>query len=282
MPIEVELPPIKYPYKKEVEMTKRKAKRSVLLPDIHYPYQDKPSVEAVFQFLEWFKPDEVILLGDAMDMTAASHWLEDKNQRKTLENKRIMEEYDGFSRDILTRVELAAPRTSKLIYMGGNHEQWAYDLVEKDPRLEGLVEPEIVLHLEQRGWKWIPYLSTDRNGNTSLGTYKIGKLLVFHGIYTNKYHAAKTAETFSCSVAYGHTHDRQVYTKVHIDNPRSFHTAQSIGCLAQKAPAYLRGRANRWVNAFGVVYSLPNGDYTLYVPIIIRGKFVFANKVFGG
>jgi len=263
-------------------MTKRKAKRSVLLPDIHYPYQDEPSMDAVFQFIKWLKPDEVVLLGDAMDMTAISHWLEDKNMRKTLENKRIKEEYDGFGRDILSRIEASVPHSCKLVYMGGNHCDWAYQLVESDPRLEGMVEPEIVLNLKQRGWEWIPYITIDKNGNTNMGTYRIGKLLVFHGMYTNKYHSAKTAETFSRSVAYGHTHDRQVYTKVHVDDPRSYHTAQSIGCLCKKSPSYLKGRANRWVNAFGVVYSLPNGDYTLYVPIIIRGKFTFANKVFGG
>ena len=262
-------------------MSRKKIKKSVLLPDIHYPFQDKPSMKAVFQFLRWFNPDEVILLGDAMDMTAASHWLEDKKLHKTMENKRISKEYKGFDQEILTPIERIVSPKCKKIYMGGNHEDWINQMVEEKPTLEGSLEPDEVLHLKERGWKWIPYLIADENGNTRLGTYKIGKLLVFHGLYTNKYHAAKTAETFSCSVAYGHTHDRQIYTKVHIDNPRSFHTAQSIGCLCQKAPAYLRGKANRWVNALGIVYSLPDGYYDLYVPIIIKGRFIFEGKVFG-
>jgi len=266
--------------KKEVKMTKRKARRVVLLPDIHYPFHDELCMKAVYNFIRWFKPDELVLIGDAMDMTAASHWLKEKGKLKTLENKRIKEEYDGFDRDILTKLERIIPERCKKVYMGGNHEDWAYQLVERDPRLEGLVEPELVLHLAERGWKWIPYLSKNSEGGTSIGTYRVGKLLVFHGIYTNKYHAAKTVGMFSRSVAYGHTHDIQIYTETHVDDPRSYHTGQSIGCLCKKSPDYLKGLANRWSNAFGIMYVREGGDYNLYVPVIIKGRFTFANKVF--
>jgi len=261
-------------------MTKRKARRVVLLPDIHYPFQDEPSINAVFQFIKWFKPDETILLGDAMDMTAASHWLKEKGKLKTLENKRIKQEYKGFDKDILSKLERILPERCRKVYMGGNHEDWAYQLVERDPRLEGLVEPEINLNLAERGWGWIPWLTRD-GGSSKVGTYRVGKLLVFHGMYTNKHHAAKTVGMFSRSVAYGHTHDIQIYTEAHVDDPRSYHTGQSIGCLCKKAPDYMKGLANRWTNAFGIVYVRPDGNYNLYVPVIIKGQFTFANKVFG-
>ena len=266
---------------KEVKMTKRKARRVVLLPDIHYPYHDESCLNAVFHFLKWFKPDEVVLLGDAMDMTAASHWLEEKGKRRTLENKRIKKEYDGFDKDILSKLEKILPKNCKRVYLGGNHEDFIYQVVEKNPRFEGMLEPEIVLNLAERGWKWIPWQVKDKDGGSSIGTYRVGKLLVFHGMYTNMYHAKKTVGAFSRSVAYGHTHDVQLYAEAHVDDLRSYHTAQSIGCLCKKSPAYMKGFANRWVNAFGIVYVLPDGNYNLYVPIIIKGKFVFANKVFG-
>ena len=238
-------------------------------------------MDAVLEFLKWFKPDEVVLLGDAMDMKAVYHWLEDKGQRRKLENLRIKEEYDAFDRDILSPIEKVAPNAHK-VYMGGNHEQWAVQLVDKDPKLEGMVEPEICLNLAERGWDWIPYLTETRSGDTVMGQYRIGKLLVFHGVYTNKYHAAKTVGAFSRSCAYGHTHDLQVFSEAHVDDPRSYHTAQSIGCLCRKSPDYLKGLANKWVTAFGVAYVRPDGNYSLYVPIIINGKFTFANKEFGG
>jgi predicted phosphodiesterase len=280
---EITLEPISLPkelVKNEPEEDEMTAQRVVLLPDIHHPYQDQDAFDAILKFIEWFKPHKIVLLGDAMNMDAVNHWLEESGQRKKQENKRIKEEYDAFALDILTRIELVAGKKCELIYEFGNHEDWAYQLVVKDPKLEGLVEPEICLDLEKRGWKWIPYLTEDKNGNVSVGQLILGKLLIIHGLYTNKYHAAKMADTHSRSVVYGHTHDLQSYTKVHIDDPRSYHTCQSIGCLCQKAPDYLKGKANRWVTSFGVVYVRRNGDYNLYVPVIIRGKFTFAGKDF--
>ena len=98
---------------------------------------------------------------------------------------------------------------------------------------------------------------------------------------SSKYHAAKTAETFSKSVAYGHTHDIQQYTKVTVDDI-GYHTAQSIGCLCTRAPEFMRGNMNRWVNAFGIILLREDGMYNLYVPVIIDGRFSFDGKVFDG
>jgi len=101
-------------------MTKRKARRVVLLPDIHYPYQDQNCLNAVFHFLKWFKPDELVLLGDAMDMTAVSHWLEKSNKRRQKENLRLRKSYDNFDRDVLLKLEKILPKWCVKVYMGGN------------------------------------------------------------------------------------------------------------------------------------------------------------------
>jgi len=84
----------------------------------------------------------------------------------------------------------------------------------------------------------------------------------------------------SKSVAYAHTHDVQLFTKSFSDDA-GFHSAQSIGCLCNKAPEFMRGRGNNWVNGFGILYVREDGNYNLYVPIIINGKFTYAGKTFG-
>lgn len=265
---------------KKVPEAPKGAKKVVLLPDLHHPHHNIAAWRAVLQFIEWFKPDEVNLLGDAMNMDAVDHWLRDKNNRRALEGRRIIGGYDWFDQDVLTKIEMAAPQ-AHWVYMGGNHEAWIDIVVDHDPALEGLVEPENVLHLAQRGWEWIPW--TVKKGNlVKRGIKQYGKLLVFHGEYTNKYHTAKTADMFSKSCAYGHTHDLQLYTKVTVDDHRGFHTAQSIGCLCEMSPAFMKGRHNRWVNAFGVLYVHEDSSYNLYVPIIVRGKFVFNEIEFNG
>jgi len=215
-------------------------------------------------------------------MEAVNHWQHDKKNRKFLEGKRLKKEYDDFDRDILTPLEKACEKVDKRrkptrkIYMGGNHEHWINTLLAKFPEFIGMLEPESYLHLAERKWEWIPFLDRGHRGLLSFG-----KLTVMHGQYHNKYHTSKTADEYSHSVAYCHTHDVQLYTKVFSDD-LGFHTAQSIGCLCNRSPAFKWGKPNRWVNAFGILYVRSDGMYNLYVPIIIAGKFVFANKLFGG
>ena len=257
-------------------------KRIVLLPDFHHPHQNKPATKAVLQFIEWFKPHTIVILGDGMEMETLNHWQRDKKNRKFLEGKRLKKEYDDFDRDILIPLEKACEKKDKRrkptrkIYMGGNHEHWVNNLLNKFPEFIGMLDPEGYLHLEERKWEWIPYINKGQRG-----IVKFGKLIAMHGNYTNKFHAAKTADTYSHSVVYGHTHDCQFYTKVFADD-LGYHTACSIGCLCNKAPEFMRGNANRWINAFGVLYVRDDHSYNLYAPIIIKGKFTFANHTFGG
>lgn len=262
--------------------------RVVLLPDFHYPYHNKVAVNAVFKFIRWFKPHTVVILGDGMEMSSINHWKQEHGSKKFFESKRLLKEYEGFDKEILTPLEKICEHSDKRrkevekIYMGGNHEDWVNTLIDKNPQLEGLVEPEIVLKLKERNWKWIPFVKINGEGNVSRGIVKFGKLLVFHGQYWNKYHSSKTADEYSRSCAYAHTHDIQLYTKVFSDDCAGYHTAQSIGCLCSTSPAFKRGKGNRWVNAFGVLYVRDDGMYNLYVPVIIRGKFVFSGKEFDG
>jgi len=263
----------------QAEKGSKSIEKTIILPDFHHPHHNKSAWRAILKFIKWWKPDRVVLLGDAMNMDAIDHWKRDKGDLKHFEGKRLKYDYGLFDIDILTPIEKLVPDAEK-IYMGGNHEDWVNIVVNQSPQLEEMVEPEIFLELGKRGWQWIPYIHTDRHGNCQRGTLQIGKLMLFHGHYINIYHARKTADSYSMSCAYGHTHDVQLHTKVTVDNPRGYHTAQSIGCLCKTAPDFMRGRMNRWVNAFGALYTRPSGHYNLYVPIIINGTFTFEGKHF--
>ena len=252
-------------------------KRIILLPDFHHPHINKPAVDAVFQFIKWFKPHAVNILGDGMNMDFCNHWKKRQKDNEYFIGKTATKTYKTFDTDILTPLEKLVGKNCEKTYMGGNHEDWVNIVTRTDTTLKGSIEPELGLRLKERGWEWIPYVKDNKRGIKSYG-----KLLTTHGLYTNKYHAAKTADTFSKSCAYGHTHDIQSYTKVTVDDYRGFHTAQSIGCLCELSPEFMKGGMNRWVNAFGILYVREDGMYNLYVPVIIKGKFVYNGKTFEG
>ncbi len=264
----------------------KRIEKIVLLPDIHYPHHNREAVKAVFQFVEWFKPDTAVILGDGLEMEAVNHWQREKGNRKFLEGKRLLTEYEGFDNEILTPLDkLCEPsdrrrKKPRKIFMGGNHEHWINGLFAKFPEFIGMLEPEVALHLKERGWEWIPFMVNKNNG-VNRGIVQFGKLSVFHGQHWNKFHASKTADEYSKSCAYAHTHDIQFHTKVFADNV-GYHTAQSIGCLCNRNPVFKWGKANRWVHAFGVLFIQDDGYSNLYEPIIVRGKFVFAGKLFDG
>jgi len=85
-------------------------KKVVLLPDFHHPHQNKEATRAVFQFLKWFKPHAVNILGDAMNMDAVNHWKMARGAKKYFEGKRLQKEYRSFDQDILTPLEKILPR----------------------------------------------------------------------------------------------------------------------------------------------------------------------------
>lgn len=253
-------------------------KKCVVIPDIHHPYHNKKAWFAILKFIKWFKPQVLVLLGDAIEMRAIDHWKREKGNLKAFEGKRLLHDYQDFKEDILLPLEKLCPRAERY-YLFGNHEDWQYQLVEANPQLEGLIEIENVLKLKEK-WKVIPYLIRTRRGAALRGKLKLGKLTLIHGEYTNKYHAAKTSDSYLKSVMYAHTHDRQLFTKVHVEDPADYHTCQSIGCVCDRSPQYLWGRPNRWVHAFAILYIRPNGLFTDYVPIIIDGQFTYAGKTF--
>ncbi len=183
-------------------------KRYVLLPDFHHPHINKGAVDAVFEFIEYFKPDAVNILGDAMNMDSINHWEMSKGNKKYFEKKRLLEEYSSFDRDILTPLEKLVGKNCEKTFMGGNHEFWVDGLTDKFPMLLGIVELEVALKLKERGWEWIPWITYDEEkGSYKRGIKHYGKLLAFHGQYINKYHAHKTADSYSKSCVYGHCFD---------------------------------------------------------------------------
>jgi hypothetical protein len=244
--------------------------KTVLLPDIHYPHYDQKLMDTVADFIEDYDPDEIVYMGDQISLDCISSW----NKRKPLlkEGQRLLKDYDGFDYHILQTHESITKLDCRRVFMVGNHEERINWYCEEHPELEGMIDLEGHLDLENRGYKVISFNEI----------HKVGKLNVIHGFYWNKYHASKTLEAFEGNVVYAHVHNPQMYAKVSPIDKKGYHTATSLGCLCNIKPDYKKKAPNFWINQFGIVEHLPaTGYFNLYPITIIDNSFMFNGKYYG-
>ena len=235
--------------------------------DIHYPLQDKASINILIKAIKMIRPDHFVFGGDQLNLDCISH--HNKGKVKLLENRRIGKDYKGFQKDILDRVNAALPRSCKKYFMIGNHEYWVDRLIEENTQYEGLIEIEKNLDLSK--YEIIPF-------NNIL---RIGEMSFIHGIYVNKYHAEKHLRIYQKMLFYGHLHTNQVYTSI-APTTQLPKQAVSVGCLCNRNAEYMRNKPNDWLHQFLIWYMFDDGTFVYQTPIIINGKTVINGKVVDG
>jgi len=221
-------------------------------------------VDCELQYAGDYKPDMIVHLGDVGHFESVSHWIADK--RLKLEGLRVKSDIDSAV-DILNKFKATAPNAELIVTMG-NHDAWCQQYVEVHAELKGLLDLDA--EYKKAGWRVIPMNKP----------FAVGKLLMFHGLFTDKYHANRTVHAFSKSCLYGHTHDRQSYTESFYDGEKE---AQSIGCSCDMNPDYLKNRPNKWSHGFATVdVDTVNGDFFVDFIKIIKGRFSRNGKIYDG
>lgn len=236
--------------------------RILILPDVHLEGNKTPKPYLVTKpFIKDYKPDEIVILGDFLDCSPVSHWL--KNKPRKTENKRMLQEYARANEEL----DFLQKHSKKVTYLEGNHEHFLERYIDEHPTLEGLLELPEHLDLLHRGITW-------HKINT---LYKKGKAYLTHGIYYNKYHAAKHLITFGCCVIYGHSHNAQSHMmNMKMQEPIM---AYGLGCLSDHAPDFLNGRPANWLNQFAVLeVNTSTGRFNLYPINITNNRFIWGKE----
>ena len=139
------------------------------------------------------------------------------------------------------------------------------------PQLEGLIEPESQLFLDERKYKKIPY-------NDILN---IGKLNITHGIYATTNSVKKHLDELKVNILFFHTHTIAMMLSSSPARQIAF-AGYNVGCLCNLSPDYMKGRPHAWQHGFAVGYFFPDGSFDVQLIRILNGKFIFNNKIYDG
>jgi predicted phosphodiesterase len=244
-------------------------KSAIILPDVHLTESLPEDYLPVRKFIQSFKPDKVVILGDFMDVASLSAW--DRDKKRLMEGRRFKKEVDTCNNELDYLQRCAKDKKQGVIYLEGNHEDRVNRYLDSNPEMEGLIELPNVLRLKERGIQWYPYTKQSQK------TLKLGEMYFIHGLYTNQYSAAKHLQKLGCNVTYGHQHGTQTYMQnMAMQKP---HIAYALGTLGDKAPDYLRGKPGNWINQFAVFFwDTKTGQFNMYPVNVIKQSFVWGGK----
>lgn len=246
--------------------------------DLHYGYERKgghkvplhdiKALNATLEFLEDFKPHNVILGGDMLDCGAISH--HNRQKPGNVEGLRILSDAKELQDELIRPIEELA--SGKLTYHIGNHEDWLQDLADELPGLEGLLDIRKLLSMGSR-WSVIP------QGEAS----NLGKLTFIHGDQLSSADACAKAAVidYERNIRFGHFHTFQTYTKKSALGFKMGKTGMAVPCLCGRTPQYGEGKANKWMQGF--LWGYVDGQsFNDYVSVIVDGKFMANGKEYKG
>lgn len=246
--------------------------RVLVLPDIHVPFHDTRAIDAVLDYAEEVHWDELIQLGDFVDLDVVSRFVIDKP--RLIEGRSLSDDYEMANR-LLDRILSAVRKKNpacKATMLEGNHEYRIERWLDRFPQLRGMLEVHSALRLEERQVGWV---RADSKGEV----YRVRQATFIHGWYYNIFHAKKHLENFEGDIWYGHVHDSNEHTAVGYGSRKR--RGGSLGCLCSLDLDYTQGRPTKWQHGFGD-FCFADSTYAAHRVRIDGGEFVAPNgKLYG-
>lgn len=237
-------------------------KTVVAVSDLQVPYHHKRAVAALARFIDAWRPDDVICVGDELDAPQVSRW-----------NKGLAGEYAGklaADRDEAVRVleQLKVRHVMRSNHgdrLGNYLRQYAPALAD-EPELDYgryMRFADLGITFHRKLWEFAPgwLLAHGDEGHLSS-----------HPGMT----ALKLAQRTGKSVCCGHTHRAGLipYTEAHSGRHTRTIYGMEVGCLMELSQAaYLKSGGANWQLAFGIffvdgrkvsphiVYMRPDGSF---------------------
>ncbi len=241
-------------------------KKVLFISDIHCPYQDELALKALYNFTDWFKPSEVIILGDLVDFYAVSRFSREPDRVLKLQN-----ELDQAVK-VLEQIRKHSGRSS-IYFIRGNHEDRLKKYLWSEAQeLSGLraLRLEELLQFDRLKIKY-----EDKN------QIRYRNIIVKHGNIIRKfagYTAKGEFEKNGLSGVSGHSHRLAQYR--HTNEADSYIWTEA-GCLCKLNADYLEGSTPNWNQGFAIGYFKENSNRFLIETVpIIHSKAMYGGKEF--
>lgn len=216
-----------------------KAKRLLVLSDIHIPYHSIEALTTVINFAKKEKPDAVLLNGDTLDFFTFSKFCKDPKKRHFAEELKAFKNlFDILKKNI----------NAKYYFKIGNHEErYFHFLWMKAKELEGVDEFKLENIIKSRA-----------NGIDIIGDKRIikaGGLNIIHGheFASGFFSPVNVARGLylrgKVNALQGHNHQTSEHTEPNMEGKIT--TTWSIGCLCELHPEYMP--INKWNHGFAIV-----------------------------
>lgn len=229
----------------------------------HIPFHDKLLFELFIEFLKYFQPDVLFLLGDLMDWYQVSTY--DKNPDRLKDFQRDLDLVD-------TLLERICMWAKKVVLLGGNHEYRMVKYLKKHPELHSLrcLQVPTLYNLDKHGIEYHSYFEKPTVFN---------ELMVHHGNLIRK-HSGWTAKAMfekygGCGVV-GHSHRGGNFIKRNMQGIWGWYECM---CMCDLNPEYLDFAD--WAQGWCAAYFLKEKDrfHMVQIPVIDH-KFLFEGKLF--
>jgi predicted phosphodiesterase len=244
---------------------------TIVIPDVHLPYEDKRAVANVMAMLANEQPARVVQIGDLLDMRAPARWSKGRAEEYICSVKTEV----GHGIRFWENLRAAVP-DADLLFVSGNHDDRLRNYCQTyAPALLDILPsvPEL-MRLDDFGVRVPPYQPCTLEPGV-IGIH--GKLLDSKAAYS----ARKEMLRHGQSIVQGHTHRLGLLFET-ADRQRFALEAGWLGDI-RTAGSYLDfpGVAN-WQQGFG--YLTVDGRRVTpgVVPVHKGGRFTFHGRHYGG
>ena len=236
-----------------------KAKRLLVLSDIHIPYHNIEALTCAFDFAKNEKPDAILLNGDTLDFFGLSRFAKDPKGRSFAHELKTFKEF----MDIIKKTFDA-----KIYFKIGNHEErYFHFLWMKAHEIVGVEEFELENIIKSRA-EGIEIIKDKR-------IMKAGDLNIVHGhefggsVFSPVNIARGLFLRGKVSAMQGHNHQTSEHSESNMNGEIT--TTWSLGCLCELHPAYLP--INKWNHGFALV-DIDGQNFEVRNKRIHKGKIL--------